>query len=241
MMLAVIPARGGSKGVPGKNIKELAGRPLIAYTIEAALASNIFSNVIVSTDSREIADVALRCGAEVPFLRPDEISGDEVSSDDVILHALTYCREHGVPCDTVCKLQPTSPLRNSSHLQEAYCLFQEKKADFLVSVCECEHSPLWTGKLEDDLRMDHFMTEEVRRACRQELPIYYRLNGAIYMGKTEQYMKNKSFFGNNSIAYIMKQEDSIDIDSQIDFKIAEIMLSEAQSRTTRAFSEDVRI
>lgn len=222
-MLAVIPARGGSKGVPGKNIKELAGKPLIVYTIEAAITSNIFEKVIVSTDSPQIAEIAVDFGAEVPFLRPQEISGDLTSSDDVIFHALSYYQQQGIEYEEVCKLQPTSPLRNSRHLQEAYQLFCERNADFLVSVCECEHSPLWSGVVGDDLRLDNFISEKVKRACRQDLPTYYRLNGAIYMGKTNQFYENKSFLGKNSVAYIMRQEDSVDIDSQLDFKIAEII------------------
>lgn len=222
-MLAVIPARGGSKGVPGKNIKELAGKPLLAYTIEAAFESNIFQKIIVSTDSREIADIAVRYGAEVPFLRPDEIAKDMTSSDDVILHALGYYADLGIKFEEVCKLQPTSPLRTGKHLQEAYRLFCDKQADYLVSVCECEHSPLWAGVIADDLSLDNFISEEVKRACRQDLPVFYRLNGAIYMGKTDKFCVNKSFLGKNCIAYIMNQEVSIDIDSQLDFKVAEIM------------------
>lgn len=222
-MLAVIPARGGSKGVPGKNIKELAGKPLIAYTIEAAIASNIFEKVIVSTDSTEIAEIASGFGAEVPFLRPYEISGDLTSSDDVILHALSFYEQQGIRFDEVCKLQPTSPLRSVRHLQEAYQLFCEKNADFVVSVCECEHSPLWSGVIGDDLRLDNFISEEAKRACRQDLPTYYRLNGAIYMGKTNRFYENKSFLGKNSVAYIMSQEESVDIDSELDFKLAELI------------------
>jgi pseudaminic acid cytidylyltransferase len=220
-MIGVIPARGGSKGVPGKNIRDLSGKPLIAYTIEAAIESKIFERIIVSTDSKEIAEIAVAYGAEVPFLRPAEISGDLISSDDVVLHALSYYQKQGMDYDEVCKLQPTSPLRNAKHLREAYRLFQEKKADFLVSVCECEHSPLWSGTIADDLRLDNFISEEAKRACRQDLPTYYRLNGAIYMGKTKPYFENKSFLGNNSVAYIMTQEDSVDIDSELDFNVAE--------------------
>lgn len=222
-MLAVIPARGGSRGVPGKNIKELAGKPLIAYTIKASLDSNIFQKVIVSTDSKEIADVAISYGAEVPFLRPAEISGDMISSDDVILHALSYYRQQGINYDMVCKLQPTSPFRNSEHLKEAYQLFCEKKADFLVSVCECEHSPLWSGTIGEDMRLDNFISEEVKRACRQEMPTYYRLNGAIYMGKTEKFCANKNFLGKNCVAYLMGQKVSIDIDTFFDFEMAEFL------------------
>lgn len=223
-MLAVIPARGGSKGVPKKNIKELEGKPLIAYTIEAAIDSGIFEKVIVSTDSREIADVAAFYGAEIPFFRPEEISGDMTSSDDVILHALSYFHQQGVEYSEVCKLQPTSPLRNASHLQEAYQMFQERQADFLVSVCECEHSPLWAGTIGEDLSLDDFIAEEVKRACRQDLPIYYRLNGAVYMGKVKPFIKNRSFLGKHCVAYIMNQESSIDIDNQMDLEMAELIM-----------------
>lgn len=220
-MLAVIPARGGSKGVPGKNIKELLGKPLIAYTIEAARESGMFSKIIVSTDSKHVAEIARKYGAEIPFMRPDEISGDMASSDDAILHALAFYESQGIKFEEVCKLQPTSPLRTAKHIQEACMLFRKKKADFLVSVCECEHSPLWAGKIGEDLSMDTFIAEEVKRACRQDLPIYYRLNGAIYIGKTERFCEKKNFLGKNSVAYIMSQRDSVDIDSDLDFLLAQ--------------------
>lgn len=180
--------------------------------------------MIVSTDSKEIADIAVFYGAEVPFLRPKEISGDLTSSDDVILHALSYMQQQGRQYSEVCKLQATSPLRNSEYLKEAYSLFHEKNADFLVSVCECEHSPLWSGIIGADLRPDNFISDEVKRSCRQDLPTYYRLNGAIYMGKVQPFNINKSFLGKNCIAYVMEQNVSIDIDSQLDFALAEIMI-----------------
>ncbi|MCX4296485.1 MAG: pseudaminic acid cytidylyltransferase [Lachnospiraceae bacterium] len=223
-MLAVIPARGGSKGVPGKNIKELSGKPLIVYTIEAALDSNIFEKVIVSTDSEEIAGIAKQSGAEVPFIRPDELSGDMIPSDDVIIHTLDFYKKQGIEFDNVCKLQPTSPFRNSQHLKDSYNLFCEKNVDFLVSVCECEHSPMWAGTIEKDLKLDNFIQEDMKKACRQSLPVYYRLNGAIYIGKVKAFEQNKSFLGRNSIAYIMPQEASIDIDTSLDFEYAEFFM-----------------
>ena len=223
--IAVIPARGGSKGVPGKNIKLLYDKPLIAYTIEAAIQSQRFDHVIVSTDSKEIAEVSQKWGADIPFLRPDYLSGDAVSSDDVILHALEYYEMQGINFDIVCKLQPTSPLRTSEHIKEAFNLLYEKDSDYVVSVCECEHSPLWTGVLGADNSMDCFMKEQDKTACRQTLPKYYRLNGAIYMGKVDLYKKNGNFLGKNATAYIMEQRDSIDIDSILDFEMAEFFLT----------------
>lgn len=225
-MLAVIPARGGSKGVLGKNIKELAGKSLIVYTIEAAINSGVFEKVIVSTDSTEIADIAKKNGAEVPFIRPKEISGDVVSSDEVIKHAVDFFEDKGDTFTEVCKLQPTSPLRNGIHIKAAYKLFQEKDANFVVSVCECEHSPLWSGKLGDDLSMDDFVRDEIKLACRQKLTTYYRLNGAIYMAKMDAFKRERGFFGVNGYAYLMRQEDSIDIDSELDFKVAECIMEE---------------
>lgn len=225
-MLAVIPARGGSKGVPGKNIRELAGKPLVVYTIEAAIESGVFEKVIVSTDSMEIAEIARKSGAEVPFIRPAEISGDVASSDEVIKHAVDFFEDRGDIFTKVCKLQPTSPLRNATHIKEAYQLVQEKDADFVVSVCECEHSPLWSGKLGDDLSMDDFVRDEIKLACRQKLTTYYRLNGAIYMAKMDAFKRERGFFGANGYAYLMAQTDSIDIDSELDFKIAECIMRE---------------
>lgn len=226
--IAVIPARGGSKGVPMKNIRKINGIPLIAYTIKAAKDSGKFDEVIVSTDSEEIADIAVKSGANVPFIRPQDISGDLVSSDAVIKHALEYMKSKGNSYDVVCKLQPTSPLRNANHIIEAFDLFQNKKADFVVSFCECEHSPLWSGVLGKDNSIDKFMDNIDKGACRQELPTYYRLNGAIYLAKTTSFFENGSFIGKNGFAYIMTQEDSIDIDSELDFKMAELLMKKEE-------------
>lgn len=223
-MLAVIPARGGSKGVPHKNIRDLDGKPLIAYTIEAAIKSKVFDKIVVSTDSFEIAEIAQRYGAEVPFIRPKDISGDFSSSDDSVLHAIDYFKRKGKEFEYVCKLQPTSPLRNEKHIMEAYQLLKDSNSNFVVSVCECEHSPLWTGILDEKKSLDVFINEYVKGACRQKLPKYYRLNGAIYMGITEAFECNKSFFGKNGTAFIMNQEESIDIDNYFDFEIAKLLI-----------------
>lgn len=223
-MLAVIPARGGSKGVPHKNIRDLDGKPLIAYTIEAAIKSKVFDKIVVSTDSSEIAEIAQRYGAEVPFIRPKDLSGDFSSSDDVVLHAIDYFKRKGKEFEYVCKLQPTSPLRNETHIMEAYQLLKDSNSNFVVSVCECEHSPLWTGTLDEKKSLNRFINEYVKGACRQKLPKYYRLNGAIYMGKTEAFEDNKSFFGKNGTAFIMNQEESIDIDNYFDFEIAKLLI-----------------
>lgn len=222
-MLAVIPARGGSKGVPKKNIKLLDNKPLIAYTIEAAIQSGVFKKVIVSTDSEEIAEIAGKYGAEVPFIRPVAISGDDVSSNDVILHALNFFEDRDKCFKYVCMLQPTSPLRTERHIKEAYKYLLRNDYNYVVSVCECEHSPKWSGQLDEGNGMDHFLSEEYKRSVRQQIAKYYRLNGAIYMGKVENFKTDKNFLGTGCHAYIMKQEESIDIDSLLDFKIAEFI------------------
>lgn len=223
-MLAIIPARGGSKGVPRKNIKLLSNKPLIEYTIEAALQSQIFEEVVVSTDDVEIAEIARNCGASIPFMRPANLALDLTTSDAVIENVLAYYSENGREFAEVCKLQPTSPFRTGKMIQEAYELMQEKEKDFLVSVCECEHSPLWSGKLNKEHSLSDFIQEDTKNVCRQVLEPYYRLNGAIYMAKSRAFIQNGSFLGENGIAFIMKQEDSIDIDSELDFKFAELMM-----------------
>lgn len=222
--VAIIPARGGSKGVPLKNIRVINGEPLLGYTVTAAKESGVFDRIIVSTDSEDISEVAKKLGVDVPFIRPKNISGDLASSDSVIVHAINYLKSVGEEYDVVCKLQPTSPLRTSKHIQEAYELLCHKEANFVVSFCECEHSPLWSGQLGKDYSIDFFMKNTDKGACRQELPTFYRLNGAIYFGKTEAFMQNGSFIGEKGFAYIMPQEDSVDIDSELDFALAELLL-----------------
>ena len=228
--IAIIPARGGSKGLQGKNYKLLNGRPLISYTIMAALESRTFDKVIVSTDSEEIAEIAKKNGAEVPFMRPQILAGDTASSDAAIMHALNFMEVvEGEKYDCVCKLQPTSPLRTKEDIREAFALLLEKNANSVVSVCECEHSPLWSGVITEDLRIDNFMRKQLAVTNRQQLQNYYRLNGAIYISKVDNFKKNECFFGENSIAYIMPKERSVDIDDILDFKFAELLLDERKN------------
>ncbi len=228
--IAVIPARGGSKGVPMKNLRKINGIPLVGYAVKSALDSDCFDRVLVSTDNKEIADVANAYGAETPFLRPRDLSGDLASSDAVVAHALKFFQEEGVVFDEVCKLQPTSPLRTGRHIKEAFDLYYEKQADFVVSFCECEHSPLWSGRLGENASIDCFMSSIDKGACRQTLPKFFRLNGAIYLGKVDKFLDNGSFLGPNGYAYIMSQDDSVDIDSELDFELAELLLGKKRIR-----------
>ena len=230
-VLAFIPARGGSKGVKNKNIKPLEGKPLIAYTIEAAKETGIFEDIIVSTDSEKIAAIAKEQGAYVPFLRPQELAQDNSTTIDAIKHLIqTMKEEFGKTYDSIIVLQPTSPLRSAKHIKEGYQIYKDKNANFVVSVCECEHSPLWTNTLDEEGRMDKFLSDEVKNKNRQDIPVYYRLNGALYIGKVDEVINNNGFYGKNSFSYIMEKDYSVDIDSELDFKIAEVLMNLLNSK-----------
>lgn len=222
-ILAIIPARSGSKGLKDKNIKDLNGKPLIAHTIEVAKKSNLFSEIIVSTDSERYAEISREYGAIVPFLRSEELSSDAVSSTDVILDVLKKMEDLGKKYDSFILLQPTSPLRTIKDLQGAYKLYQEKGANAVISVCEMEHSPLWSNTLPENLSLDNFLKKE-NDDNRQRLPIYYRLNGAIYISNVKYFTKYKDFYCKDSYAYIMSKENSIDIDDELDFNIAKYLI-----------------
>lgn len=220
--LAVIPARSGSKGLHDKNIKEMIGKPLMAYSIEAALTSGIFDIVIVSTDSESYAEIGKQYGAEVPFLRSAEMSSDKAGSWDMVREVLRNYRERGRSFDTVCLLQPTSPLRTAEDIRSAYKLFLDKGANAVVSICEADHSPLWMNQLPSNLLMDKFLTNG-RGTVRQNLGTYYRINGAIYIVGVEFINKADDIY-QNSFAYVMPRERSVDIDTLMDFKIAECLM-----------------
>lgn len=224
--LAVIPARGGSKGLPGKNIKDLCGKPLIAYTIETALNSKVFDKVIVSTDSLEIAKTAEKYGAEIPFLRPVELATDTADSMDVLIHAMNYLKDIGEEFDYIVKLQPTSPLRTVEDIQKSIELLFEKGADSIISISECQHHPLWCNTLTSDLRMNNFIKEEIKNKNRQELPVYYQINGLIFLSSIEVLLKTREWYGKNSYAYISKSENAIDIDNMIDFNIVKSIIED---------------
>ncbi len=221
--LAIITARSGSKGLKDKNIKMLNGKELMAYSIIAAQESEMFEEIYVSTDSVLYADIARKWGANVPFLRSDSISGDKASSWDAVREAVKEYGKLGKFFDTVTLLQPTSPLRTSDDIRNGYIFFDEKKANYVVGVCEMEHSPLWSNTLPNTCSMSGFMTPESDKP-RQELPVYYRLNGALYIVRTQCLTEPMDWYGDKSFAYIMPRERSIDIDSELDFKMAEFML-----------------
>lgn len=219
-IIAIIPARSGSKGLKDKNIKDLNGKPLIAYTIEEAKKSEVFDRIIVSTDSKIYAEISRKFGAEVPFLRSEENSSDKAGSWDVVKEVLSKLDEK---YDIVVLLQPTSPLRDAIDIKEAINMFFKKNAETLTTVCETDHPAFWCNTLDSNFSMKDFIKKEHRKR-RQELPKTYTLNGAIYIIKTEC-LENPDFNSEKSFAYIMEKSHSIDIDNILDFKLAELVLN----------------
>ena len=224
MHLAIIPARSGSKGLKNKNIKELAGKPLLAYSVEAAIKSGTFDCVHVSTDSEEYADIGRKYGADVPFLRSQAMSSDSAGSWDAVKEVLANYEARGQRFDTITLLQPTSPLRTAEDIIGAEELYKSRGAKSVVSVCEMDHSPLWSNTLPENLSMEFFNREE-SDLPRQALPTYYRINGAIYMVDCNFLKENIDIYRKGCFAYIMDKRRSIDIDTQLDFDIAEFLIN----------------
>jgi len=218
--LAIVPARGGSKRLPRKNVLDLNGKPLIGWSIEAGLNSSYVDSVVVTSDDSEILKIAKEFNATT-IERPKSLATDTSSTFDAIEHTINNLKRY----DYIVLLQPTSPLRNSKHIDEAIELLISKNADAIVSVCEMEHSPLWSNTLPENDSMQGFLRDEVLNKRSQDLETHYWLNGAIYICETEKLLEQKSFFLKESIyAYKMSRENSVDIDEKIDFKIAEILM-----------------
>jgi N-acylneuraminate cytidylyltransferase/CMP-N,N'-diacetyllegionaminic acid synthase len=226
MILAVIIARGGSKGVLKKNIKKLAGKPLISYTIDAALNARTLDKVIVSTDDREIAKIAQDLCAEVPFMRPKYLAQDATPVVPVVQHAVKIIEKlDGRRVDIVVLLQPTSPLRIVSDIDKGVRKLVKTKADSVVGVCKLEYlcHPYLIKRLKGDRIYPYLKSKRVYDR-RQEVPNLYRLNGALYVVQRDTLMKKGTFFGKDLRALIMDHARSIDIDTKFDFKVAEFIL-----------------
>jgi CMP-N-acetylneuraminic acid synthetase len=227
-ILGFIPARGGSKGIPRKNIYPMAGKPLIAYSIEQALQSKI-SRTIVSTDSPEIAEIAQEWGADVPFLRPKSLAMDDSNIEDALQYTLQLLKEkENYEPDIIVLLHPTTPLRTSKHIDESIQLLLEKRADSVVSVSVPMEHPAEMVYWDDAGRMQFLMEAYIMpgRTQRQQYPKCYFLNGVIYTFTGRSFKKMKSRFGERSIPYVIRQIDSIDIDSMDDMRIAEAILNQ---------------
>lgn len=217
-VLALIPARGGSKGVPRKNVRMVGGKPLIAWTIEAARNSSFIDAVVVSTDDAEIAAIACAHGAEIPFMRGLDLSSDTARSIDVALDAIERCPGY----QWVVLLQPTSPLRNARDIDQALSLCINSKSTSCVSLTEVEAHPDWMFTLGNDSTLTPYAIGSLATR-RQDLPSVYTLNGAIYVADTDWLVKNRSFIGPGTIGYEMPRERSLDIDEEMDFKMLELL------------------
>ena len=224
--IAIIPARSGSKGLKDKNIKELNGKPLLGYSVDAAINSKLFDTVMVSTDSERYAEVARQCGAEVPFLRSEFTSSDSASSWDAVKEVIANYKKIGKEFDVLVLLQPTSPLRSANDIAEAFKVFKDKNANAVISVCEVDHSPLWCNTLESGNSMINFAKTSRPNGNRQMLDTYYRLNGAIYLLRTSVLDNIDKLYADECYAYIMSRKSSVDIDNLDDFKYAEFLMQE---------------
>lgn len=222
-VLFVITARGGSKGVPRKNIKMIEGIPLVAYKIIAAQKCQYEKRIIVSTDDEEIAEVSRKYGAEVPFMRPIELATDSASSVDVVLHTMNWVTDNSKEIyDYVCLLEPSSPFASYKDLDEALRLIEEKDADTLLGMKEVDVSTNFIHSLDKDGKLSEFYyaIKDLKSIRRQEQQKEYTMNGCMYIAKWEYFMKNKLFHSENSIPYIMSDESSIEIDTMLNYEVA---------------------
>lgn len=215
--LAIIPARSGSKGLPGKNTKLFGGKELIVWSIEAALNSTNIDTVLVSTDSPDIQKLSEMHGAYAPFLRPQHLSTDQASTMDVIEHALDFVDDFKY----LILLQPTSPLRTAHHIDEAFLQMQSVHAPSCVSLSLSRSSPHLMYRIDSDSLISKILPDASKYSRRQELPDYYELNGAIYIAKIDWLKENKNFISHRTFGYIMDQDKSYDIDTLEDFLSAE--------------------
>lgn len=224
-ILGVIPARGGSKGIPGKNIKILAGKPLLEYTWEVASESKYLSKIILSTDDSAIIEVGKSLGIEIPFVRPSNLAEDKSPTLGVIQHALEFYSKKGEQFDAVCLLQVTSPFRTLAFLDNAIDTFIKKKTDSLVSVIEVPHeyNPHWTFKINDNGELSISTGEKNIITRRQDLPKTYHRDGSIYLTKVATILNDNSLFGNSTSFVISNKETQVNIDTIKDWEKAEII------------------
>lgn len=232
-VLGVITARGGSKGIPGKNIKLLGGKPLIAYTIEAAKKSKLLTHLIVSTDDEKIAEVCREYGAEVPFLRPAELAADKAPHVPVMQHAVDFIEKRdGIKIDYAVILQPTSPFRTAEDLDGTIQkILDTPEAESAVSVSEMpsQGHPMKAKKLEGD-RVTAYCIPEVEGMRRQDLPVAYRRNGIVYITRRDALMEKGKLYGEFTVGFVTPKERAIDIDVPVDWIVAEYVFEELKKK-----------
>lgn len=221
--LVVIPARGGSKGIPRKNIIDVAGKPLIKYSIDVALESKYVDRVVVTTENEEIAKVAAESGADVPFLRPAELATDTAKTIDALVHAVEALKEQGNTYDYVVLLQVTQPLREPFHIDEAIEKIVGENADSLVSISPVEEHPILMRQINDKGELSNLLpvNSTVRR---QDFPNYYKVNGSIYINKIDENLNGDLSLNDNKIPYIMETKYDVDIDEPFDLEVFKLRL-----------------
>ncbi|MBW2003487.1 MAG: acylneuraminate cytidylyltransferase family protein [Deltaproteobacteria bacterium] len=226
-MLAIIPARGGSKGVPGKNTKLLCGKPLIVYTIEAAVAAKSIDQIILSTDDPEIAKIASKYDVDIPFMRPKELAqGDSLAIDNYIYTIERLNTEFNNNYKEFIVLLPTSPLRIAEDIDNAIELFYRKNADSIISCVEMSHPPLWAKKINKNGRIENYFSSDIDilNKNRQEIEPAYIPNGSVYILRYSLLKEKYTYYSEETYAYIMPQERSVDIDSLFDFDYVEYLM-----------------
>jgi CMP-N,N'-diacetyllegionaminic acid synthase len=216
-ILSIIPARGGSKGLPRKNIVDLAGKPLIAWTIEASLNSKYITKTIVSSDNKEILDISVEYGAEI-IRRPCDLASDTATSESVVRHAIDYLESMGEVFDIVVLLQPTSPLRNYKNIDNAFKIMIESNCSSIISVCNYDNKILKAFKENEHGFLDGIIDNKYPFLRRQDLPKVYLPNGAIYIVNIDSFNKKNNFYSSKTVKMIMSRESSLDIDTQEDLK-----------------------
>lgn len=227
-ILAVIPARGGSKGLPKKNIVELEGKPLVAWSIEAAVSSKLITKTVVSSDSDEILDISKRYGADT-IKRPPRLSTDSAKSESALLHVIKELKKSGEEFDYIVLLQPTSPLRGANDIDAAFEKFFQSDATALISVYETDNKILKAFKENDNGYIEGISNNRYPFARRQDLPKTYMSNGAIYIIKTSEFIRSKKLFSKKSVPFEMDEDKSLDIDTADDLNKAKKYLSEKRS------------
>lgn len=227
-VLALVPARGGSKGVPRKAVRPMAGRPMIAWTIAAARAAGRLDRVVVTTEDAEIASTAREWGADVPFIRPAELAGDDTPGILPVEQALDWLqREQGYTPDWVMLLQPTSPLRTGEDIDAAVALAEVRDADAVISVTEAAHHPWWTRRVTEEGQIEDWdWAGEAAR--RQDLPPAFGLNGAIYLARRELLLEHRTWYLPRTFAHVMPPERSFDVDTPLDFRVCDLLLTHGE-------------
>lgn len=232
--LGLVTARGGSKGIPRKNLRPVAGRPLIAWTLEAAKASRLLIRAIASTDDPEIALAVRSAGFDAPFLRPVELAGDASPHIDVVLHALDWLQSHrGESYDYVCLLQPTSPLRTAEDIDGAIELALSRNADAVVSISPSPVHPHLICQVDKGDAIQPLLPTTSGYARRQDQPPAYVLNGAVYVNRVESLRRSRTFTPPGALGYIMPPERALDVDCEADLQAAEAALAARDSATPR--------